>query len=65
LNQFAEWEFYQLYLLVLAIWVFQLVVSPLWLRAFYFGPLEWAWRSLTYWQRQPFRRRTEPVVAVT
>jgi uncharacterized protein len=38
---------------VLAIWIFQLVVSPIWLRHFRFGPAEWLWRSLTYWRRQP------------
>jgi uncharacterized protein len=38
----------------LAIWIVQLIVSPLWLRFFLFGPLEWVWRSLTYWKRQPF-----------
>ena len=42
--------------IVLAIWVVQLVVSPIWMRYFLFGPLEWLWRSLTYWQREPFRR---------
>ena len=26
---------------------FQLVISPIWLRHFLFGPLEWLWRSLT------------------
>lgn len=40
---------------VLAIWTFQLIVSPIWLRYFRFGPLEWLWRSLTYWKPQPFR----------
>ena len=25
-----------------------------------FGPAEWLWRSLTYWQRQPMRRETPP-----
>jgi len=34
--------------IVLAIWVFQLIVSPLWLRFFLFGPAEWLWRALTY-----------------
>ena len=34
----------------------QLWLSPIWLRHYRFGPLEWAWRSLTYWQRQPLRR---------
>ncbi len=41
---------------VLAVWVLQLAWSPLWLRAFRFGPVEWLWRSLTYWQLQPMRR---------
>lgn len=42
--------------IVAAVWVFQLLVSPIWLRYFLFGPLEWLWRSLTYLQSQPFRR---------
>jgi uncharacterized protein len=45
----------QLYLVVLAIAAIEMTVSVLWLRAFRFGPLEWVWRSLTYWQRQPMR----------
>ena len=51
--------------IVVAIWVFQLIVSPIWLRHFHLGPFEWAWRSLTYWQPQPFRRAaiSEPVTA--
>jgi uncharacterized protein len=57
LDQFGQWEYYQLYYLVAAIWVLQLAVSPLWLRAFHFGPLEWLWRTLTYGARQPFLRR--------
>lgn len=56
LNYFAELEFYQIFYLAFAIWVLQLIVSPIWLRYFYFGPLEWLWRSLTYWRIQPFMR---------
>jgi uncharacterized protein len=56
LNYYAELQFYQLYYVVAAIWVLQLLVSPLWLRSFYYGPLEWLWRSLTYWRLQPLRR---------
>ena len=41
--------------IVLAIWIFQLIVSPIWLRYFRFGPAEWLWRSLTYWRLQPMR----------
>lgn len=39
--------------IVLGIWVIQLVISPLWLHYYRFGPFEWLWRSLTYWQLQP------------
>jgi uncharacterized protein len=42
-------------LTVFCVWVFQLIVSPIWLRHFRFGPLEWLWRSLTYRRRQPMR----------
>src|SRR5438093_69138 len=43
-------------LIVFAIYAAQLVIAPLWLRHFQFGPLEWLWRSVTYGKRQPFRR---------
>jgi uncharacterized protein len=56
LNYFAELEYYQIYFVVLAIWIIQLIVSPIWLRYYRFGPLEWLWRSLTYWKRQPMLR---------
>jgi uncharacterized protein len=56
LNYFGELQFYQLYFVVAAIWTLQLIVSPIWLRFFRFGPLEWVWRSLTYWKWQPFLR---------
>jgi len=45
----------QLLAVVAAIWALQLVVSPLWLARFRFGPAEWAWRSLTYGRAQPMR----------
>jgi uncharacterized protein len=56
LNYYAELEYYQLYFVVAAIWILQLIVSPLWLRFFLFGPLEWCWRVLTYWHRPAFVR---------
>lgn len=52
---FGYFERYQLYGVVAAIWVVELIWSPLWLARFRFGPFEWVWRSLTYWQRQPMR----------
>jgi uncharacterized protein len=55
LKMYGKLERYQLYYVVGAIWIFQLIVSPIWMRHFRFGPLEWCWRSLTYWKRQPMR----------
>lgn len=49
--------------IVLVIWIAQLLISPIWLARFRFGPAEWLWRSLTYWRLQPMLRRDEPVVA--
>ena len=54
---FGKLQRYQLYYVVAAVWLVILVISPIWLRHFRFGPLEWLWRSLTYWKRQPFRIR--------
>ncbi|MFO0812168.1 MAG: DUF418 domain-containing protein [Gemmatales bacterium] len=56
LNYYGDLQFYQIYFVALAIWLVQLLLSPLWLHYFLFGPLEWLWRSLTYWKLQPFRR---------
>jgi len=55
---FGQLQRYELYYVVAALWMFNLAWSPIWLRHFRFGPLEWCWRSLTYWQRQPMRRPT-------
>ena len=48
LGLLGKFSWSQLYLFVLLIWVIQLYVSPLWLKYFYFGPVEWLWRLLTY-----------------
>ncbi len=56
---YGRLERYQLYYVVFAIWAFQLIASPIWLRHYRFGPLEWCWRSLTYWKKQPMRREDE------
>jgi uncharacterized protein len=49
--------------IVLVIWAVQLIVSPIWLRHYQFGPLEWLWRSLTYGRKQPMRRANRFAVA--
>lgn len=49
----------EVYCFVLAVWVVQIIWSHLWLRYFNFGPFEWLWRSLTYWKKQPMRKRAK------
>ncbi|MEW2142931.1 DUF418 domain-containing protein [Micromonospora vinacea] len=43
--------------LTVGIIIVQAVWSVLWLRSFRYGPVEWAWRCLTWWRRAPIRRR--------
>jgi len=38
---------------VMLIWLAQLIISPLWLLVFRFGPFEWLWRTLSYRKVQP------------
>lgn len=52
---FGKLQRYELYYIVGGIWIVQLILSPIWLRYFKYGPLEWLWRSLTYLKRQDFR----------
>jgi uncharacterized membrane protein YeiB len=40
----------------IAVWPVQIVLSNLWMRRFYFGPLEWLWRWGTYLEKPPFVR---------
>lgn len=43
-------------LVALLIFIAQMILSSLWLRAFRYGPLEWIWRLLTYGRYFPCRR---------
>jgi len=58
LRWYGYMQRYELYFVVLGIWIFQIIFSNVWLSYFKFGPFEWLWRSLTYWQRQSFKKRT-------
>ncbi|HEY4365682.1 MAG TPA: DUF418 domain-containing protein [Steroidobacteraceae bacterium] len=53
----------ELYYVVAAIWLVQLIWSPWWMRRYQFGPAEWLWRSLTYGKRQPMRLTPQPTPA--
>jgi uncharacterized protein len=52
---FGELRRHQLYYVVGAIWIFQLIASPIWLKRYRFGPLEWLWRWLTYGAKPALR----------
>ena len=56
LAKFGELQRYQIYYVVAVVWLVEIIWSHIWLRYFRFGPLEWAWRSLTYWKVQPFKK---------
>ena len=57
LKWYGYMEYYKLYIVVLVMWAVNLTWSSIWLRYFQFGPMEWVWRSLTYWKRQPMKIR--------
>lgn len=43
-------------LILVLVWTLQVSWSQPWLRKFYFGPIEWLWRSLTYGKMQKMKR---------
>lgn len=56
----AKFGWFEGMLVSFAIIAFQIAFAHWWLRHFRFGPLEWAWRSLTYWKVQSIRIGPEP-----
>lgn len=40
----------------LAFFAVQIPLANWWLARYRFGPVEWLWRSLTYWKAQPWRK---------
>jgi len=59
-SMFGKLERHQLYYIVIGIWVLQLILSPLWLKYFKMGPLEWFWRWLIY-KQQPELAQHSPL----
>ena len=56
LSMYGKLERHEIYYVVGVVWILQIIWSHIWLHYFRFGPLEWAWRSLTYWKKQPMKR---------
>ena len=55
---FGELSRGQTWLVVPPVWALMLVWSKWWLDRFRYGPLEWAWRSLSRWKWEPMRKQT-------
>ena len=53
---FGKLQRHELLYVVFSIWIVQLILSPIWLKYFQFGPLEWIWRNLSYLKKHPFRK---------
>lgn len=56
LGLFGRLDRVQQLLTVVGVWAFLLVLAPIWLKHFRFGPAEWLWRTLTYMKPQSMRQ---------
>ncbi len=45
------------FLIAILVIALQMLISRWWLKHFYYGPLEWVWRSLTHFKSYPLKRR--------
>jgi uncharacterized protein len=63
-GMYGKLQRYEIYYVVAAVWAIEIIWSHIWLKYFRFGPLEWLWRSLTYWKKQPFKKvkKVEPAI---
>jgi len=57
LNLAVELSFLQCLLVGFAIYALQLVFSNWWIGKFYYGPVEWLWRTLTWFKTFPLKRK--------
>jgi uncharacterized protein len=55
----GEFSFGVIWLCTIIIYFLQAVVSKWWLSKFFYGPMEWVWRQLTYKQRFPLKKTVQ------
>lgn len=53
---FNQLDRLQLLLIFVIASIFQIIFSVQWMERCYCGPVEWIWRSLSFWKVQPLRR---------
>ena len=56
LNLAVELSFLQCMFVGLVVYAVQILYSNWWIKRFYYGPVEWLWRVLTWFKAVPFRR---------
>ncbi|MDU1904024.1 MAG: DUF418 domain-containing protein [Dysgonomonas sp.] len=56
-NLAMELSFLQCFLLGLVIYFVQILFSNWWMNRYYYGPIEWVWRVLTWFKPVPLRRK--------
>jgi len=56
LGKFGQVERWEQALYIVGIWCFLIVFSVIWSRKYYYGPVEWLWRYLTYGNKPVFRK---------
>jgi uncharacterized protein len=57
-GQFGRFGATKATLIALSIFLFQILMSALWLKYLSYGPMEWIWRQLTYRRRLSLRLKT-------
>ncbi|MGM8214701.1 DUF418 domain-containing protein [Bacillaceae bacterium W0354] len=56
LNLYNQLNVVTLMFIAVAIYTVQLIISKWYVKHYYFGPLEWIYRTLTYGKRQPMKK---------
>ncbi|WP_029906143.1 DUF418 domain-containing protein [Prevotella sp. 10(H)] len=57
LNMAVECSYLQIVIVALFVCAFQIFYSNWWIKRFYYGPMEWIWRMLTWLKPVPLRRK--------
>lgn len=57
LNLAVQLSFLQCIMIGLIIYTLQIIFSNWWLKRFYYGPIEWIWRILTWFKPIPLKRK--------
>lgn len=57
LNLAVRFSFLECILTGIVVCLFQIWYSNWWIKRFYYGPMEWLWRTLTWFRKVPLRRK--------